>query len=322
CPALLYLAAAGVGTIGIADGDTVSLSNLNRQTLFGVGDLEKLKAETAAAVLSKKYEDIEFEVIPHYLTSENALEIIRTYDLVLDGSDNFGTRYMINDACVLLKKPLIMGAIYQFEGQLAVFNYGPNPINYRDIYPDSPQADEIPNCSETGVLGVLPGIIGTLQAAEAIKVLSGLGDVLTNKILLYNFKICSFDEVQVKPNPSSGKNIPENEEAFRKTDYNITCGLIENISWDNAFNCSWDLENSKLIDIRELHEEPRYERDGIEKIPMGELLENPGQLEGVEHIMLFCKSGRRSIKVAQQLRKTFPEKNIYSVKGGILDPSS
>lgn len=128
--------------------------------------------------------------------------------------------------------------------------------------------------------------------------------------------------MQVKPNPSSGKNIPENEEAFRKTDYNITCGLIENISWDNAFNCSWDLENSKLIDIRELHEEPRYERDGIEKIPMGELLENPGQLEGVEHIMLFCKSGRRSIKVAQQLRKTFPEKNIYSVKGGILDPSS
>src|SRR5690606_23625252 len=149
-------------------------------------------AETAAAILYKKYEDIEFEVIPHFLTSENALDTIRSYDLVLDGSDNFGTRYMINDACVLLKKTLVMGAIYQFEGQLAVFNYGQNPINYRDIYPEPPQADEIPNCSEAGVLGVLPGIIGTLQAAEAIKVLSGFGKVLTNKVLFYNLKDCSF----------------------------------------------------------------------------------------------------------------------------------
>src|SRR5690606_37095582 len=322
CPALLYLAAAGVGTIGIADGDTVSLSNLNRQTLFGVGDLEKLKAETAAAVLSKKYEDIEFEVIPHFLTSENALDIIRPYDLMLDGSDNFGTRYMVNDACVLLKKPLIMGAIYQFEGQLAVFNYGPDPINYRDIYPDPPQANEIPNCSETGVLGVLPGIIGTLQAAEAIKVLSGLGKVLINKILFYNFKTCSFDEVHVKPNSSSGKNNPENEEAFRKTDYNITCGLVENISWEKALDRARTGENSQLIDIRELKEEPRFDQEGIKKIPMGDLLDNPGQLDGVEHIMLFCKSGRRSLKLAKKLRKNFPQKNIYSVEGGILDPSS
>src|SRR5690606_19373013 len=251
-------------------------------------------AETAAAVLSKKYEDIEFEVIPHFLTSENALEIIRTYDLVLDGSDNFGTRYMINDACVLLKKPLIMGAIYQFEGQLAVFNYGPNPINYRDIYPDSPQADEIPNCSETGVLGVLPGIIGTLQAAEAIKFLSGLGKVLTNKVLFYNLKTCSFDEVQVKPNSASGKNIPENEEAFIKTDYNITCGLTKNISWEKALDRVQNLKNLKLIDIREPNEEPKFDQEDIEKIPMSDLLENPGQLDRVEHILLFCKSGQRS----------------------------
>jgi len=322
CPTLMYLAAAGVGTIGIADGDTVSLSNLNRQTLFGSGDLEKLKAETAAAVLKEKYPDIEFEVYPQFLTSENTLDIIRSYDLVLDGSDNFGTRYMINDACVLLNKPLVMGAIYQFEGQLAVFNYGPNPINYRDIYPDPPQADEIPNCSETGVLGVLPGIIGTLQAAEAIKVLSCLGNVLMNKILFYNFKTCSFDEVQVKPNAASGKNIPDSEEAFRKTNYNITCALVENISWEKALERARNWENSKLIDIREINEEPKIEQEGIEKIPMGELLDYPGQLDGVEHIMLFCKSGRRSLKLAEQLRIKFPQKNIYSVEGGILNPSS
>ena len=129
CPALLYLAAAGVGTIGIADGDSISESNLNRQTLFGQAHISKPKAETAAAILKDKYPDIQFEVIPHYLTAENTAEIIKRYDLVLDGTDNFGTRYMINDICVLLKKPLVMGAIYQYEGQLAVFNFGENPIN-------------------------------------------------------------------------------------------------------------------------------------------------------------------------------------------------
>ncbi|HET7361891.1 MAG TPA: HesA/MoeB/ThiF family protein, partial [Salinimicrobium sp.] len=168
CPALLYLAAAGVGTIGIADGDSISESNLNRQTLFGHNDIGKAKAETAAGILQEKYPDINFQVIPHFLTSENALEVLENYDLVLDGSDNFGTRYMINDACVLLGIPLIMGAIYQYEGQLSVFNYGENPVSYRDIYPVPPKANEIPNCSETGVLGVLPGIIGNLQAAETI----------------------------------------------------------------------------------------------------------------------------------------------------------
>ncbi len=322
CPALLYLSAAGVGTIGIADGDSISESNLNRQTLFGHNDIGKPKAETAAAVLHKKYPDIKFNVIPEYLSPQNALQIIKHYDLVLDGSDNFGTRYMVNDACVLLGKPLVMGAIYQFEGQLAVFNHGEEPINYRDLYSVMPEANEIPNCSETGVLGVLPGIIGTLQAVEAIKLISGLGEVLSNKLLFYNLKTCSFYEVEVKSGPGSGKNIPQNEETFRQTDYNVTCGLAENISWQKAFDWSRNLENSLLIDIREAHEEPKTSDHGIENIPMSDLEKNPEQLRSIEHILLFCRSGQRSMKLAEQLKKKFPEKKIFSVTGGILDPSS
>lgn len=322
CPALLYLAAAGVGTIGIADGDNISESNLNRQTLFGHNDIGKPKSETAAAILKQKYPDINFEVTRNYLDPENALQVIELYDLVLDGSDNFGTRYMVNDACVLLGKPLVMGAIYQFEGQAAVFNYGKAPINYRDLYPVIPEANEIPNCSETGVLGVLPGIIGTLQAAEAIKLISGVGEVLTNKILFYNMKTCSFYDVEVTPNPASGKSIPPNEKAFRETDYNVTCGLAEIISWEKALDWSRNLESSQLIDIREAHEGPKISDYGIKNIPMSVLEENPEQLRSVEHILLFCRSGQRSMKLAEQLKKKFPEKKIFSVEGGILDPSS
>lgn len=322
CPALLHLAAAGVGTIGIVDGDSVSESNLNRQTLYGQKDIGKPKAETAACGLKQKYPDIQFEIFPNYITAENALEIIKTYDLVLDGSDNFGTRYMINDACVLLKKPLIMGAIYQYEGHVAVFNYGEDPINYRDIYPVPPQGNEIPNCSETGVLGVLSGIIGTLQTAEAIKLLSGLGKNLTNKILFYNLKSCSFYEVEVKPNSASGKDIPENEEAFRKADYNITCGLAENIGWEKALDWSRNLESLMLIDIRKPNEEPHFDLKGIVKIPMDKLAENPGQLEALDTIILFCKSGQRSLRLAEQLKQKFPEKKIFSVEGGIMHSSS
>jgi adenylyltransferase/sulfurtransferase len=320
CPALLYLAAAGVGTLGIADGDNVSESNLNRQTLFGKNDIGKPKAETAKKVLKDKYPDIDFEAIPNYLTSENALGILENFDLVLDGSDNFETRYMINDACVLLKTPLVMGAIYQYEGQLAVFNYGKNPVNYRDIYPDPPTENEIPNCSETGVLGVLPGIIGSLQAAEAIKIISGTGTVLSHKMLLYNLKTCAFYEVAISPNPNSSQAIPATEEAFKKRDYRISCGTAENIAWKKALDWLENTLNSKLIDIREPGEEPLVEIPKAEKIPMGIIEENPEQLQSVEHILLFCKSGQRSNRLANNLKKRFPEKKIFSVEGGVLAP--
>lgn len=322
CPVLLYLGAAGVGTIGIADGDGVSESNLNRQILFGQKDIGKPKAETAAKILQEKYHDIDFKVIPYFLTSENALEVLENYDLVLDGSDNFGTRYMINDACILLGIPLVMGAIYQYEGQLSVFNFGKNPVNYRDMYPLPPKENEIPNCSQTGVLGVLPGIIGSLQATEVIKIISGMGEVLTNKMLFYNMKTCIFYEVEISENDKAREEIPKNKEKFRRKDYNISCGIAEIIKWDKALEWSKKLENYKLIDIREPNEEPFFKFSGIEKIPMRNLEKNPEQLKMVEHIILFCKTGKRSKNMAENLKKQFPEKKIFSVAGGILDPAS
>ncbi|HET8837486.1 MAG TPA: HesA/MoeB/ThiF family protein [Flavobacteriaceae bacterium] len=322
CPALLYLAAAGVGTLGIADGDSIGESNLNRQTLFGQNDIGKSKAETAANVLKEKYPEIDFNIIPHFLKAENALDVLKSYDLVLDGSDNFGTRYMLNDACLLLKIPLIMGAIYQYEGQLMVFNFEENPMNYRDIYPIPPKSDEIPNCSETGVLGVLPGIIGNLQAAEAIKIRTGIGEVLKNKVLFYNLKTCAFYDVAIEPNPDSQKDIPISEEEFKQRDYQISCGLAEIISWEKALDWSENIGNSKLIDIRELDEEPIVENRAFEKIPMKKLMENPEQIMDVENIFLFCKSGQRSELLAEKLKELFPEKKICSIRGGILDKLS
>ena len=163
CPVLLYLAAAGVGRIAVVDGDVISQSNLNRQVLYGEKDLGKNKAETAIRYFQEKYSDIQWTAIPEFITVDNAQAFIFHYDLVIDGSDNFPTRYLVNDACVLLKKPLVYGSIYQHEGQVSVFNVGSHPCNYRDVFPSPPAPQEIPNCAETGVLGVLPGIIGNLM---------------------------------------------------------------------------------------------------------------------------------------------------------------
>lgn len=322
CPASLYMAAAGVGTIGIADGDSVSESNLNRQTLFGHQDIGKPKAETAAKVLKAKYPDINFQIFPDYLTEENALEVMEGYDLVLDGSDNFGTRYMISDSCLLLGIPHVMGAIYQYEGQLAVFNIGEAPISYRDIYPDLPKADEIPNCSETGVFGVLPGIIGSLQAAEAVKILSGTGKVLGREMLFYNLKTCEFYKVGIEPNSAARAAVPNTKAAFRKKNYHIKCGVVESISWQNARDWAEKLDNIKIIDIREPGEEPVFKASWIEKIPLGILSKNAEQLESTEHVVLFCRSGKRSRILAENLKKRFPEKKIFAIEGGIVDPSS
>ncbi len=322
CPVLLHLAAAGIGTIGIADGDSINESNLNRQTLFGQQHIGMPKAETAAAILKEKYPDITFRVFPEFLNPQNALEVIGDYDLVLDGSDNFGTRYLVNDACVLLEKPLVMGAIYQYEGQVMVFNFGKDPVNYRDLYPDHPQGQQVPNCSETGVLGVLPGIIGTLQATEAIKVLTGIGKVLAGKMLFYNMKDAAFYEIAVQHNPLSRKKIPVSIEAFRSKNYDINCGTPEEISWEKAMDWTRNMDSSLLVDIREPQEEPLIEKEGIIKIPMGNLREEPERLSHYENVLLFCRSGERSGILATELKQRFPEKKIFSVKGGILHPSS
>ena len=252
CPALLYLAAAGVGRICVVDGDVVALSNLNRQVLYGEKDLGKNKAETAVRYFQEKYNDIQWKAIPEFISVENAQELIFHYDVVVDGSDNFPTRYLVNDACVLLKKPLVFGAIYQHEGQVSVFNQGPGACNYRDLYPQQPTAEEIPNCAETGVLGVVPGIIGSLMALEVIKVLSGLGKPLVNKVLYFNSLNSQSYEVEIQP--SAGSAVPTSWSEFEQRKYDLATEGIAQLTWNDAMKLMG--QEVAFVDVRELGEMP------------------------------------------------------------------
>lgn len=315
CPVLIYLTAAGVGKIGVMDGDEVSISNLNRQVLYGEKDLGKSKAEAAQSYFKGKYSDIQIEAIPEFISVGNALEIIAEYDLVIDGSDNFPTRYLVNDACVLLGKPLVFGAIYQHEGQVSVFNLGENGLSYRDLYPQMPAASEIPNCSETGVLGVLPGIIGNLMALEVIKVLTDFGTPLKNRVLFFNSRTSQMYEVEIAANPKSGNSIPGTFQAFEQMDYELACEGIKQLTWDEAMGkMGMDIA---FVDVREPGEFPSLDCTGLIKIPLSTLANHLSQLEDAEEVLFFCQSGIRSQKAAEQVQNEFPEKRIYSIKGGI-----
>jgi adenylyltransferase/sulfurtransferase len=323
CPALLYLAAAGVGTIGIMDGDLVSMSNLNRQVLFGEGDLGLNKAETAAHFLKSKYSDIKIKCIPEFISTDNIRAILSQFDLIIDGSDNFPTRYLVNDACVLLGKPLIFGAVYQNEGQVAILNgKGENSINYRDIFPDPPTAYEIPNCSETGVLGVLPGIIGTLQATEAIKYIVGYGDPLVDKMLFYNLLNLQSYTLELSKNPDAKKGIPPTMDALEDTDYAVVCGNGDSVDWQEAFDLLNKSKNGTMIDVREAEELPKLKGYTYQSVPLDLLNEKYQKWINSELILLFCQSGIRSLKAVKILEKHFPGKKIHSISGGIEAPDS
>ncbi|MFD2201402.1 ThiF family adenylyltransferase [Shivajiella indica] len=322
-PALLYLAAAGVGTIGIMDGDLVSISNLNRQVLFGENDIGHNKAESASHQLKSKYPDILFHCIPEFVSNQNALEIIASYDLIIDGSDNFPTRYLVNDACCLLKKPLVFGAIFQNEGQVALLNAkGESSVNYRDLYPNPPSVYEIPNCSETGVLGVLPGIMGTLQASEAIKFLTGYGQILEDEMLYYNLLNNETYKLQLSLNLEGREKMPKTVKEFREMDYALVCGAEESIGWEDALNEIENNSGSLLIDVRDLDEKPRLEILNPLEIPLSQIHFPKREIIQAEVIFLFCQSGIRSLKAVQILKKSLTGKNIYSIKGGIEAPQS
>ena len=321
CPVMLYLAAAGVGTIGIADGDVVSLSNLNRQVIYGEADIGKSKAQVAGELIRNKYSDIKINIIPNFLTRDNTLNIIEQYDLVLDGSDNFGTRYLVNDACFLLKKPLVLGAIYQHEGQVTVLNIhaeGLEALTYRDLFPSPPSPSEVPNCAETGVLGVLPGIIGTMQATEAIKYLSGFGKPLINQVLFYNLRDHGTYKMDILLNPEGRKLMPKDAEAFKNMDYEVVCGPGDRIAWDKVQEIFNKAPNhSALIDVREMHEEPKLDQFVFTPIPLSALPQQLDRLPEVQNIYVFCQSGVRSQQAVQKIKKARPDKNVYSILGGI-----
>ena len=325
CPALQYLVAAGVGTIGIVDDDVVSLNNLHRQVLYNMNDIGSSKAEVAAEKLKLLNDEINIVSYNKRLTNKNALEIINEYDIVVDGTDNFSSRYMINDTCVLLNKPFIYGAISKFEGQVAVFNVkdevNKRTTNYRDLFPIPPKDDEVLNCADAGVLGVLPGIIGTMQANETIKLIIGIGKPLINTMLTYNSLDNGMYEFNLSLNEEAQGLIPKNESEFLKMDYKWLCSSETNKSFEinvEQFDDFLNNNNSTIIDVREKDEQPFVDEFEYLQIPLSELMSNQKLIEK-ENVVVFCQSGERSLQAAQLLNELFSDKHIYSLKGGIVE---
>lgn len=322
CPALQYLAASGVGTIGVADDDLVSLSNLQRQVLYSTEDIGLSKAAVAKLKLQKLNPEIIINDYKMAVSSSNALELIGEYDMVIDCTDNFGARYLINDACVLLQKPLIFGAVFQYEGQVAIFNVADNngsKTNYRNLFPKPPNPQEVLDCNEAGVLGVLPGIIGIMQATEAIKLITGIGEVLNNRLM--TFSILNYESfiIDIVQDGTSDAFLPKDEQAFRAANYNWLCEnpLIEVEDLDDAiFLEKIKLSSTLVIDVRELNEVPRVDYAHL-TIPLSILYEKiPAIFEN--KIILFCQTGKRSLKAAQLLYEKFGDsKQISHLKGGI-----
>jgi adenylyltransferase/sulfurtransferase len=324
-PLLLYLAAAGVGTIGIIDDDKVDETNLQRQVLFGVQDKGQPKVDAALNKLSALNPYIKINIYNTQLTSANAMEIIRNYDLVADGSDNFPTRYLVNDACVLLDKPDVYASVFRFEGQVSVFNYvdttGARGPNYRDLYPVPPPPGSVPDCAEGGVLGVLPGIIGSLQAAEVIKLITGLGETLSGR--LFNFDALRFESniftiTHSPDNPLNGSH----PTITALIDYEQFCGMqakksVREITPMEFNQWQKNSESFQLIDVRE-SDEYRIVNIGGELIPLATILANADKIDRNKKTVVHCKTGSRSAQAILALEEKFGFTNLYNLKGGIL----
>ncbi len=326
-PALMYLAAAGVGTIGIIDFDKVEENNLQRQIIHHSKDIGINKTESAKISINNINPNAKVEIYNEKLDSKNALKIIKKYDVVIDGSDNFPTRYLVNDACVLLKKPLVYGSIFRFEGHASVFGYDNGPC-YRCLFPNPPPRDAVPSCAEAGVLGVLPGVIGTIQATEALKIILGIGETLSGRFLVYDALSMAFRELKLGKN----KNCPicgENPKIRELMDYEEFCNAKEEeesslekdeISVTQLKKMIDDHEDFVLIDVREEYEWDICKIEGAKLIPMSQIMnEDIGILENIEKgkkIVLHCHTGARSAAVLQILKnKGF--KNLKNLVGGI-----
>lgn len=322
CPVLQYLAAAGVGTLGIADDDLVALSNLHRQVLYSFKDIGFSKAERATDIL--RLLNPEITIIPYNerITTQNALTLFELFDIIVDGTDNFAARYMINDACVLLKKPLVYGAVSQFEGQVSVFaNQNDDDVNYRDMFPDPPKEDEVPNCADAGVLGVLPGIVGTMMASETIKIITGLGASLANQLLTYNALTNQVYKFSLSARRGASSPVPKTELEFLNTDYEWLCSsTVANEEIDaETFNGLIEKGNVDVIDVREPHELPTATEFPNIRVPLAQLTNNINGFES-DSIITFCQTGSRSLRAAKILKSIFGEKKkIYSLRGGILE---
>ena len=326
-PALYYLTAAGVGRIGILDFDTVDESNLQRQILYETDDVGISKTNRANNRLAKLNPLVKFETHNELLSSENALKIISGYDVVIDGSDNLPTRYLVNDACVLLAKPLIYGAIFQFEGQVSVFNEllkdetrGPN---YRDLFPEPPPPEMVPSCSVGGVLGVLPGIIGSMQANEAIKILAGIGKTLSGRLLLFDSLDFTMRFLNLKCNPAnpvSGKNptihAPIDYEEFCNPGHRKKENEVKEITPIEVKKMLDEGTAFQLIDVREPLEVELVNIGGL-NIPLKDIEEKAALVKRNMPVVVHCKSGGRSMLAIQKLQQ-HGFTNLLNMRGGIL----
>lgn len=324
-PVALYLAAAGVGLIGLVDYDVVDSSNLQRQIIHGTNTIEKLKVESARDRMLDLNPDIEVKVYNEPFTSENAMRIAQDYDVLIDGTDNFPTRYLTNDVSVFLGKPNIYGSIFRFDGQASVFYAKEGPC-YRCLFPEPPPPGLVPSCAEGGVLGVLPGTIGTIQATEALKVLLGIGSPLTGKLLLYNALDMSFDFVKLKKNPNCRVCGP-NADIKEPIDYEQFCGVPGHDHDEGSAGEKWDITASdlsermqhnhlKLLDVREPHELQISALPNAINIPLGTLAARMSELDSADEMVIFCKAGTRSTR-ALELLVTAGFKKVKNLKGGI-----
>ena len=333
-PLGLYLAAAGVGRIGIVDFDVVDASNLQRQVIHGTSDIGRKKLDSAADRMHDINPNIRVDKFDSGLTSENALGILRDYDIVVDGTDNFPTRYLVNDACAILKKPNVYGSIFRFEGQASVFTYQDGPC-YRCLYPEPPPPGLVPSCAEGGVLGILPGIVGVIQATEAAKIILGIGTTLKGRLLLYDALGMRFRELKLRRNPDCPV-CGDHPTITKLIDYQEFCGIqpmnAQPVAAEGAID-ALELkrkldsgDNFLLIDVREPHEYQIARIPGARLIPLGELPKRLQELDPNAEIVAQCKSGARSQK-AVDLMKQHGFKNVRNMIGGItawsdkVDPS-
>ena len=319
-PAALYLTAAGVGTIGIVDFDDVDLSNLQRQILHGTKDVGRGKLESAQDRLRDINPQVAIELHQCRFASENASEIVSKYDIVVDGSDNFATRYLSNDVCVFEQKPNVYGSVFRFEGQTTVFAPHLGGPCYRCLFPEPPPPESVPNCAQAGVLGVLPGIIGMLQAIETIKLVVGIGEPLIGRLLHFDALKVKFRELNLRRD-SECPVCGENRTIFAPIDYDQFCGApaddtVPAISVHELKRKTETREAFELIDVREPFEYEIARIDGAKLIPLGEIADRTDELQREQPIVVHCHSGKRSAQAVRLLQQR-GFSNVYNLEGGI-----
>jgi adenylyltransferase/sulfurtransferase len=328
-PLALYLAAAGVGHIGLVDFDVVDESNLQRQIVHGTSTVGVPKIESARQRLQDLNPMIEITTHEAQITSENALELMRPYDVIVDGTDNFPTRYLSNDACVLLGKPNVYGSIFRFEGQATVFYPQEGGPCYRCLYPEPPPPGLVPSCAEGGVLGVLPGVIGTIQATEVIKLLTGIGEPLIGRLLLYDALHMDFRQLKLRRNPQCPV-CSEHPSITELIDYDTFCGITPPVAQTNVDNSAYEItplelvaqleqaERPYLLDVRNPYEVEIASIPGTDKlIPLGELAQRVHELDTAHNIVIYCRSGARSGQAVEFL-KDAGFRNVRNLVGGVL----